>query len=254
MTIDEAWLKERAGDLTAGILFLTRLRYGPATPLNGAAIARAAWAFPLAGVLVGAIGAVVYLLGYKAGVPPWPAAALAVAATMAVSGCLHEHGLAATIDGFADGASREQKLDTMRAGRIGVYGVCALTLSILLRVSALAGLGAPGLVAAALIAAHGAGRAILPAFMFFVPSARSDGLSAAGQPPRESVAAAALLGLLLLILCLGLGPGLVALFWLAIVAALLAWLSVTQIDGQTGDVLGAVEQASEILILLVALR
>jgi adenosylcobinamide-GDP ribazoletransferase len=32
----------------------------------------------------------------------------------------------------------------------------------------------------------------------------------------------------------------------------LAWLCMSQIGGQTGDVLGAVEQVSEILILLVA--
>jgi adenosylcobinamide-GDP ribazoletransferase len=32
----------------------------------------------------------------------------------------------------------------------------------------------------------------------------------------------------------------------------MAWLSMRQIDGQTGDVLGAVEQASEIAVLLVA--
>jgi cobalamin synthase len=34
----------------------------------------------------------------------------------------------------------------------------------------------------------------------------------------------------------------------------MAWLSIVEIDGQTGDVLGAVEQISEIVILLVALR
>ena len=33
----------------------------------------------------------------------------------------------------------------------------------------------------------------------------------------------------------------------------MAWLSVVQIDGQTGDVLGAVEQVCEIVVLLVAL-
>lgn len=255
MTIDEAWLRERAGDFRAAILFLTRLRYGPAPPVGGAAMAQAAWAFPLAGVVVGLIGAAVYFFGYRAGLPSWPAAALAVAATVAVSGCRHEDGLADTVDGFGGGGTRQQKLDIMRDGRIGAYGVCALALSILLRVGALAGLAAPAAVALALIAAHGAARAVLPAFMFFVPPARSDGLAAdAGQPPRESVAAAALLGLLLLIFCLGLGPGLLALILLAIVTAFLAWLSVSQIDGQTGAVWGAVEQVSEILILLVALR
>ena len=41
---------------------------------------------------------------------------------------------------------------------------------------------------------------------------------------------------------------------LAIVVALMSWLAMRQIGGQTGDVLGAVEQVSEIVILLVALR
>ena len=35
--------------------------------------------------------------------------------------------------------------------------------------------------------------------------------------------------------------------------ALMAWLSTRQNEGQTGDVLGALEQVSEILVLLVAL-
>jgi adenosylcobinamide-GDP ribazoletransferase len=57
----------------------------------------------------------------------------------------------------------------------------------------------------------------------------------------------------ILILCLGFGHGLAALVVLAIAAALMGWLSANQIGGQTGDVLGAVEQVSEIVILLVAL-
>lgn len=254
MTFDEAWLLERAAEFKASILFLTRLRYGPSTPVGGVTIAHAVWAFPLAGILVGLIGALVYALAYRVGLPPWPAAVLSVAATMAATGCLHEDGLADTVDGFGGGRIREIKLDIMRDSHIGTFGVCALALSILLRVSALASLGRPGLVTAALIAAHGAARAVLPAFMYFVPPARNDGLSAsAGEPPWEAVTAATVLGVLILLFCLGLLSGIVALIVLCIVAALLAWLTLVQIDGQTGDVLGAVEQVSEIVILLAAL-
>src|ERR1700683_1461312 len=152
MTINEAWLKERADELRASILFLTRLRYGPAMPLDGAAVARAAWAFPIAGILVGLIGAVVYLFAHRLGLPPWPSAALSVAATMAVTGCLHEDGLADTADGFGGGRTRELKLQIIHGRRNGGYGVCALTLSILLRVSAIASLGNPIVVLWALIA------------------------------------------------------------------------------------------------------
>ncbi|MGB7078170.1 MAG: adenosylcobinamide-GDP ribazoletransferase, partial [Xanthobacteraceae bacterium] len=40
---------------------------------------------------------------------------------------------------------------------------------------------------------------------------------------------------------------------LAVIAALMAWLATRQIGGQTGDVLGALEQLSEIAVLLAAL-
>jgi adenosylcobinamide-GDP ribazoletransferase len=159
------------------------------------------------------------------------------------------------VDGFGGGKTREHKLDIMRDSRIGTYGVCALAMSILLRVGALASLADPALVVPALIAAHGAARATMPGFMFLVPPARSNGLSfEIGAPPRTSVAIASAVGIL--VLAIGLGPalGIVALILLLIVIALMAWLSAAQIDGQTGDVLGAVEQVSEIVILLVALR
>ena len=68
----------------------------------------------------------VYALAHKIGSPPWVAAALAVAATLAVTGCLHEDGLADTADGFGGGDTRERKLEIMRDSRIGTYGVCAL--------------------------------------------------------------------------------------------------------------------------------
>lgn len=254
MTFDEAWLKDRAGELQASLTFLTRLRFAPVTPGGGAAIAQGAWAFPIAGVIVAAIGALVYWLAHRAGLPPFPCAALSVAATMLVTGCLHEDGLADTVDGFGGGGTRDEKLDIMRDSRIGAYGVCALALAIILRVSALASLATPALVVPALFAAHGAARALVAVFMFFIPPARSNGLSAAaGQPPRERTGIATVLGIVILGLCLGPWLGLGALVVLAIAAALLGWLSLIQIDGQTGDVLGAVEQVGEIVVLLVAL-
>jgi adenosylcobinamide-GDP ribazoletransferase len=174
---------------------------------------------------------------------------------MAVTGCLHEDGLADTADGFGGGKSADRKLDIMRDSRIGTYGACALALSILLRTSALASLADTGLVVAALIAAHAAARATLPVVMFFVPQARSDGLSfAAGRPQAAGAAVGAALAFLILIVCLGPWLAIEAAIALAIVAALMARLSLSQIGGQTGDVLGAIEQVAEIVILLVALR
>jgi adenosylcobinamide-GDP ribazoletransferase len=255
MTLPDGWLADCASDLTDSLRFLTRLPMGHAPSSGDSELARAAWAFPLAGVVVGLIGAAVYVLAYELRLPAWVAATLAVAATLTVTGALHEDGLADTADGFGGGDTRERKLEIMRDSRIGTYGVCALILLMLLRIAALAAFINPAAAVWALIAAHGGARATLPLFMALVPPARRDGLAyAAGRPSSERVVTASVLGILILATALGAAHGIAALILLLVVIALMAWLSLVQIEGQTGDVLGAVEQVSEIVILLVALR
>ncbi len=253
--LQENWLRDRSSELKASIAFSTRLPLWRTAPAPGGALARAAWAFPIAGILVGLIAVAVYGLAHRAGIPAWPAAALSVAATLLVTGCLHEDGLADTADGFGGGATREQKLDIMRDSRIGTYGVSVLIIALILRICVLASFFSSGAAAWALIASHAGARATMMAFMFLVPPARRDGLSSeAGQPPIESVCVAAVLGFIFAAICLGPAHAILALILLAIVVAIMAWLSRKQIGGQTGDVLGAVEQIAEIVILLVALR
>jgi adenosylcobinamide-GDP ribazoletransferase len=240
-------------DLRTGLAFLTRLPLAGSAPSTGSEVARASWTFPVVGAAVGALGALVYWIAHGLGLQPFVSAALAVAATLLVTGCLHEDGLADTADGFGGGATRERKLEIMRDSGIGSYGAAALILSLLLRVGAIASLAGPALVAPALIAAHAGARATMPVFMRRVPRARDDGLSArAGDPPQGSAVLAVAIGLVVLLLCLGLGATVIAALLLATATVLLAWLSVAQIGGQTGDVLGTQEQVSEILILLVA--
>jgi len=253
IAISPSWLEDRAKELTTSIVFLTRLPLLGSTPTAAGDIAKAAWAFPIAGILVGLIGAIVYALAHRIGVPPWPAAALAVTATLVATAGMHEAGLAGAIDGLGRGKTREQKLDIMAESHIGAYGVCALVLALVLRVSALAVLPNAHAVVWALIAAHGGARAAMMALMFLLPPARGDGLSPdAGRPPADSVAAAAALGFVLLVFCLGFGRGIVTLIFLLIVLAGMTWLSSEQIEGQTGEVAGALEQVSEIVILLAA--
>jgi len=108
-------------------------------------------------------------------------------------------------------------------------------------------------VMSARFAAHAGARATLPVFMRRAPLARPDGLSAgAGRPPSGTPTIAVLLGLVALLIGLGFGGALIAASLLVLGVGLLAWIAIRQVGGQTGDVLGAVEQAGEILILLVA--
>ena len=239
-------------ELTTGLAFLTRLPVRGASGRDGS-LARADWTFPIVGALVGAFGAVAFWAADAVGLPPFVAGVLAVVATLFVTGALHEDGLADTADGFGAAVTRERKLEIMRDSRIGTYGVVALVLTILLRAGAVASLVEPALAAPALIAAHAAARATLPAFMRFVPRARADGLAAgAGQPSMTGVIIAAFVGAMALAVCFDLVGMLVALALLVAAASFMAWLTLRQIGGQTGDVLGALEQTGEILVLLVA--
>ncbi|MBR1087137.1 adenosylcobinamide-GDP ribazoletransferase [Bradyrhizobium manausense] len=246
-------LKDVVADLRIASSFVTIVPVAASKPAADGSIARATWALPVAGLLVGLFGAAVFALASKLGLAPSMAALLALAATTLITGALHEDGLADTADGLGGGRTRERKLEIMRDSRIGSYGTCALILSFGLRWSALAGIANPWAVMLALCAAHAAARAGLPAFMSLVPPARRDGLaSRAGAPPGRSVAIAFAVGTLTLALALGPAKALVGLVLLSLAGLGLARLAIRQIGGQTGDILGAFEQVGEILILLVA--
>ncbi len=240
------------GDLAAAIAFYTRLPVWPAAPVDGAAVARASWCAPLVGVLIGALAGLAYWIADRLNLPPFVSATLAVAAGMWLTGGLHEDGLADTADGFGGGETRERALDIMRDGRIGAYGTCALVICLALRIFAVEDLPRAALVVWALIGAHAAARAVLPLFMRLVPPARADGLAAtAGAPTRARALVAAAIGFVTLWIALGFRNALIALVLVLIGAVVMTFLARRKIGGQTGDVLGALEQVSETLVLLV---
>jgi adenosylcobinamide-GDP ribazoletransferase len=216
-------------------------------------LARASWAAPVAGALVGLAGAAVLWLAGGLGLPPWAAALLAVGTTILITGALHEDGLADVADGFGGAFARADKLAIMRDARIGTYGTLALILSVGLRAAALAAIAEPLAAGAALIAAHAGARALLPAVMRRLPLARAEGLAAdAGTPQPRTVAVG--LGLAALLAVVTLGPGTAVLAAVAAIAAATAMVAIArrQIGGYTGDVLGASEQLAEIAILVTA--
>src|ERR1700735_3743693 len=149
--------------------FLNALRFMTIIPVpsSDAAIepdwlSRCAKYFPAVGIAIGLASAVVLLLADRIW-SPVVASLLAVAASIAVTGALHEDGLADTADGLGGGASVEKRLAIMKDSRIGTYGTLALAFSLSLRVTALADLPV-WTAAAALIAAHAAAR-ITPIFV-----------------------------------------------------------------------------------------
>jgi adenosylcobinamide-GDP ribazoletransferase len=241
--------------LALGLVFLTRVPIRLKGALPDDAVAQAAWSFPVAGALVGLIGALVAVAADALGLPPTASALLALAATMATTGALHEDGLADTADGLGGGRTRERKLEIMKDSRIGSYGVLALIVGVGLRVTALGYLVQDSRLhlVGGLVAAHAGSRALLPLLMRALPPVRPGGLAASVGVPSSLASILALVF------------GTAAVFWglgdrlglLGFVAAALGMVAVgalarRQLGGYTGDVLGAAQQVGEIVLLLAA--
>ncbi len=240
-------------DLKAALAFLTRLPVAAREETEAPEVARAGRVMPLAGALIGLVGAAAFWLSDALGLAPLVSGLLAVAATVLLTGALHEDGLADTADGLGATAERGRRLEIMRDSRTGAYGVLALVLSVGLRAAALAALAEPGAVAAALIAAHALARALPPAVMAWAPLARDDGLAVAAGRPEPGHAGTALgLGAAIALILLGLGAGFAAVIVAGLAGGAVMLLARARLGGYTGDVLGAIEHAGEVAVLLVA--
>jgi len=123
-----AFLAKIVTDIRIALALSTILPVGPQAPVNDGEIARASWALPVAGLLVGLGGAAIYSVARMTGLTAGPAAMLAVTGTVLITGAIHEDGLADTADGFGGGRTSDRKLDIMRDSRIGTYGACALVI------------------------------------------------------------------------------------------------------------------------------
>ncbi len=234
---------ERLRELQVAVMLLTRV---PAGTLTGTApsIAASSWAWPLVGAGIGIVVTAVFVTANWALPGTMLPALLAVGACALITGGMHEDGLADVADGFGGGQDRARKLEIMRDSRIGSYGVIALALGLALRVAGLSAV--PSQAVFAIIGLFAASRATMAVATARMPAARGDGLGQAARPDAGNahwVAALLAAGFLLPI---GGGAALMCIAGMALSAAVFAALANRQIGGQTGDVLGAMQQITEI--------
>ena len=239
-------------DIALSLVLLTRLPL-PALPETWfQRQAHAVWAFPLAGLAVALPACAIASLALGLGLPASIAAGLLLGIQILLTGAMHEDGLADTADGFWGGYDKERRLEIMKDSQIGTYGVLALILTVGMRWIALSTLLAQGgvwhVMALALLS-----RAAMPVLMTALPNARTTGLSqSVGRPTFVACTTGLLLALIFALFFIGSATFFIAAV-LATASFAIAALARAKIGGQTGDVLGATQQITETLGLLVLL-
>ncbi|MEP3055547.1 adenosylcobinamide-GDP ribazoletransferase [Ascidiaceihabitans sp.] len=209
--------------------------------------ARTVWAYPVWGVVLGFFGVAIALAALWLTGLPLVAAIAGLGAAMMMTGAMHEDGLADSFDGLWGGYTPERRLEIMKDSHIGTYGVLALVFSS----GARAVMIAPLLVTApmAVIAAMSLSRAMMPVVMAALPHARRTGLShSVGQPVVFAAMLSVVLGGCISVVLAG---------WVGFAATLLAGLATyvvicvarAKIGGQTGDIVGATQVITELVIL-----
>jgi adenosylcobinamide-GDP ribazoletransferase len=205
--------------------------------------------FPVIGGLIGvAIGAVA--AGMMELVPAAVAAAVAIIFGLVLTGAFHEDGLADAADALG-GWTPEQRREILKDSRHGSYGVAALCASIVLRIVCVTTLG-PATAFAGLVAAHSLGRGAAVGVMGSFREVPETGLGA--EYSRSLSRRATVIGVAgaIAIAVLATGWWAAPLSGIALVGALIvALIARRAFGGISGDVLGAVEQFGECLVLIV---
>lgn len=235
-------------DLQLALALLSRL---PVSVPDISRMGRAAWAYPLVGLLLSALAAFAGFIMLTLGVPASLAALVSLVVSILATGAMHEDGLADSADGLWGGWDRERRLEIMKDSRIGTYGVVALIISFAARWGAIGLLFSASTTSTilALITAGMLSRATMPLLMAALPHARQDGLSqSVGHVPTSSAALGVGIAISLSFILVG-----GAAFWVVVFAGIatliIGKIAKARIGGQTGDVLGASQQISEIIIL-----
>ena len=213
-------------------------------------IARSMLYYPLIGTIIGIILVLVNMVGSHL-LPDLVRDSLLLIFFVLLSGGIHFDGLADSFDGLFGGNNKKQILKIMGDSNVGVYGVLAVVLILILKFTLLTELPI-GLKNAVLIIVPTISRCAMVWAVYLFPYAKKEGFGKAFKlylSKKEAWAVALYTTIITLTL----------LFLQGIVLLVIAfgglWLFgnffVKKIDGLTGDNYGALNEIMEVLVLLV---
>ena len=233
------------------VRFFTRLPVPAWVGHSSEALNRSARYFPAVGVLVGGIGALVYLVAMYLWLQP-VAVLLSLTATIYATGAFHEDGLADTVDGLGGGWQKLRILEIMKDSRVGSYGVVAMVLALLGKFTLLNSLDG-ALVPFALLAGHAVSRFCSTVLLATMDYVSEDLLAKAKHLATRISGGEMLVALLFVLVVLTLLPTEKAVAGCVLAALATLWLAGKfrrWLGGYTGDCLGATQQVSEIAFYL----
>ena len=234
--------------ITAAIRFLTVVP-APGGEWSARAASRSVAWFPAVGLGIGGAVAAVNWAARLA-MPDLPAAALALAAGVVLTGALHLDGLADTFDGLLGGDTPKRRLEIMKDPSIGVFGVAGVVLVLIAKWGGLSSLpDAYGWAAIAVAAMSGRFAAVASMAIFRYERSQGLGSPFVGASRVAYLAAAVFAAALAFVLA---GPfGLAALACATVVGLAVSAFAARQLNGGvTGDVYGAAIELAEVSALL----
>ena len=245
-------------DLMACVQFLSRLPIPEFLANHDKPdLAKSSRMFPIAGLVISAPAIIVMMLLGLLDVPSQVIAAVVISIQLVVTGALHEDGLADCADGFGGGRNLEDKLAIMKDSHVGAFGVSASIMALVLRFVLLSSFLDISILAAilALLSAQLLSRAVQVAFWQSLPPARPDGLAGTlGQPDGAAIQWALAIGIIgAITLTFFAFPAISVFLSMAMtILAVIAFhlLCKKQINGQTGDTIGAIQIITEIAFLI----
>jgi len=246
-------LRRAWAGFAGAVTFLTivPVRAGVARQDRFELAAAGAW-FPLVGAGVGAFAGALRIACQPL-FGRGPGTVLALAGLVTITGALHEDALADTADGLGVRGDRARRLEVMRDSRSGAFGVLALVGWALLMFTSLVALAAGHALRALIVACAGA-RLVALLHCSGAPPARPDGLGAALEVKRRSLAIAVLSAVAIMLAAAGApARGALSAAVCAAVSALSAVLARRAIGGSTGDTIGAAVALTEAAICLALL-
>ncbi|HTZ40360.1 MAG TPA: adenosylcobinamide-GDP ribazoletransferase [Syntrophales bacterium] len=237
--------------LFAALQFLTVIPVPASWGGGTRELERSVWYFPLVGLFLGVLLAVLDR-SLASLLPPLPASAIIVLASIVLTGGFHVDGLADTADGFMSSRPKERILEIMKDSRTGPMGVAAVVSVVVLKVSLLSAVTGP-LRFPSIVLMAVAGRSAMVMAMSLLPYARPEGLAGVFMQGRSVLRAGWGIAFLFGACWLMAGPAGMFAGLAALAATILAGAySHNKIGGVTGDTLGATCEIVELAPLLSA--